>query len=186
MRINDQIHSFEKQLLEMKNELEAQFEGSNRPEEIGELSQMGNHPGDQGTELHEQAKNVAINNQSQQQLDAVHEALQAIENGTYGRCAVCGKAIPHERLKIVPETRVCVTHAHAEEEATAEIRRPIEEDTMEGALEEKDEKEEVIFDQVDTWETVSGHGTSETPSDTPEEEGNNSDGANEDPPSQKR
>ncbi|QQK76893.1 TraR/DksA C4-type zinc finger protein [Salicibibacter cibarius] len=130
--------------------------------------------------MHEQAKNAALQNQSQQQLEAVHEALQAIENGTYGRCAVCGEPIPYERLEIVPETTLCIKHARAEE-ATAEMRRPVEEDEMEGTLEEKE-----VFDQADTWETVSEHGTSETPSDRPDEEENDSDGANEDPPSQKR
>ncbi|QQK80753.1 hypothetical protein HUG20_13180 [Salicibibacter cibi] len=92
-----------------------------------------------------------------------------------------------ERLDIVPETTLCIKHARAEE-ATAgiEMRRPVEEDEMEGVLEEKKEKEEAIFDQADTWEAVSEHGTSETPSDTPDEEENDSDGANEEPPSQKR
>ncbi|QDI90850.1 yteA family sporulation protein [Salicibibacter halophilus] len=182
----EQINALKKQLKTMKNELEAETEGSNRPEEIGELSQAANHPGDQGTELHEQAKNIALNNQSQQQLDDVQQALQAIEDGTYGHCAVCGESIPYERLEIIPETRLCITHAQAEADATEETRRPVEEDTMKGTLEEKDEKEEVIFDQADTWETVSEHGTSQTPSDDPDTEEEYSDEALDDPPNEKR
>ncbi|QQK80752.1 hypothetical protein HUG20_13175 [Salicibibacter cibi] len=95
MPSEDQVQTLKKRLLQTKNELEAQAEESNRPEETGELSQTGNHPGDQGTELHDQAKNAALNNQSQQQLDAVYQALQAIANGTYGRCDVCGEPIPY-------------------------------------------------------------------------------------------
>ena len=37
-------------------------------------------------------------------------ALQRIEAGTYGLCAVCGKAIGDERLDAVPAARFCVEH----------------------------------------------------------------------------
>lgn len=35
-------------------------------------------------------------------------ALQRIERGTYGYCAVCGNRISHERLTVMPETLYCV------------------------------------------------------------------------------
>ena len=47
------------------------------------------------------------------QADAIaeeaHRALQAIDDGTYGRCRVCGKPIPFERLEAIPMTDSCVT-----------------------------------------------------------------------------
>ena len=36
-------------------------------------------------------------------------ALERIEEGTYGRCSVCGEPIPFERLECVPDTTRCVT-----------------------------------------------------------------------------
>ena len=36
-------------------------------------------------------------------------ALRAIEHGTYGRCAGCGKQIPFERLEAIPMTASCVS-----------------------------------------------------------------------------
>jgi DnaK suppressor protein len=40
-----------------------------------------------------------------QKLDA---ALEMINNGTYGKCRVCGQDINEERLKAVPTTSICV------------------------------------------------------------------------------
>ena len=39
---------------------------------------------------------------------ALAAALQRLEHGTYGYCATCGDAIPHERLSVMPETLFCV------------------------------------------------------------------------------
>jgi len=35
-------------------------------------------------------------------------ALDRMQLGTYGRCAVCGLLIPYERLLVLPETSTCV------------------------------------------------------------------------------
>ncbi|SDI53715.1 TraR/DksA C4-type zinc finger protein [Natribacillus halophilus] len=152
----DEMHTLKKRLLEMKQDIETQFEHADRPEETGELSQSDNHPGDQATELHEQQKNVALHNQSRQQLADIHHALQAIEDGHYGRCEVCDEPIPYERLELVPETMRCVRHA--DQEAT-DTERPAEEDSLDASLQEKN------FDRANTWETASEHGTSRSPSD---------------------
>ena len=41
-------------------------------------------------------------------LNQVLEALERIENGTYGNCVRCRGAIPFERLEVIPETATCV------------------------------------------------------------------------------
>ena len=38
----------------------------------------------------------------------IAEALDRIENGTYGTCLMCEKAIPERRLKALPWARNCV------------------------------------------------------------------------------
>ena len=35
-------------------------------------------------------------------------ALDRIQQGSYGRCAICGERIPYPRLEVVPETRTCI------------------------------------------------------------------------------
>jgi DnaK suppressor protein len=42
-------------------------------------------------------------------LQAIEEALQRIEHGTYGVCRDCGGAIAPARLEAIPWTRVCIT-----------------------------------------------------------------------------
>jgi len=42
-----------------------------------------------------------------QELVAIEEALQRLENGTYGECEACGKLIEPRRLEIMPETPFC-------------------------------------------------------------------------------
>ena len=41
-------------------------------------------------------------------LQAIEEALQRIEHGTYGVCRDCGEPIAVVRLKAIPWTRVCI------------------------------------------------------------------------------
>jgi RNA polymerase-binding transcription factor DksA len=42
-------------------------------------------------------------------LEEIEEALRLIDRGEYGRCSVCGTAVPYERLEAVPATRRCVS-----------------------------------------------------------------------------
>lgn len=41
-------------------------------------------------------------------IRAVNRAIDAMDDGTYGRCAACGMAIPFARLEVLPATRTCV------------------------------------------------------------------------------
>jgi len=42
-------------------------------------------------------------------LDDIDEALQRIQEGTYGLCQECMEQIPHRRLQVIPWARYCVT-----------------------------------------------------------------------------
>jgi len=42
-------------------------------------------------------------------LQAIEEALQRIDKGTYGICRDCGEPIAPARLNAIPWTRVCIT-----------------------------------------------------------------------------
>jgi DnaK suppressor protein len=41
-------------------------------------------------------------------IDELKDALERLDDGTYGICQECGEPIPWERLQIIPETRHCV------------------------------------------------------------------------------
>lgn len=42
------------------------------------------------------------------ELVQIEEALRRLEDGTYGQCKDCGKAIPQKRLQFVPFASRCV------------------------------------------------------------------------------
>ncbi|WP_171051817.1 TraR/DksA C4-type zinc finger protein [Alteribacter natronophilus] len=170
MITQEQINILEEKLLEMKEDHkqrlageETETDSDKRPEDTGEISNYDNHPGDQATELFEREKDAAINNHARHQLNEVKNALEAIEEGEYGKCEVCGDPIPFERLEIVPESVKCVEHA---EEASRDRDRPVEEEIQRASLEDDSKsKERVAFDREDAWESVSDHGSSQSPSD---------------------
>jgi len=44
-------------------------------------------------------------------LDDVEHALGKLEDGSYGKCEVCGNDISPARLEAMPATRYCIEHA---------------------------------------------------------------------------
>jgi DnaK suppressor protein len=49
--------------------------------------------------------------QLQETLDEVALAIGRLEDGSYGRCEVCGVVIEPARLEAMPATRFCINHA---------------------------------------------------------------------------
>ena len=42
------------------------------------------------------------------EVQEIREALERLQNGTFGSCESCGHAIPLERLKAIPYARLCL------------------------------------------------------------------------------
>jgi DnaK suppressor protein len=81
-------------------------------EETGELlSAADNHLADTATETYEREMDEGLEEDAREQLHQVDKALARIESGEYGRCEVCGKEIPVERLEAVPWTTLCIDDA---------------------------------------------------------------------------
>jgi RNA polymerase-binding transcription factor DksA len=66
------------------------------------------HDPEGGTTAFERAHVVALIGQARQHLEALDRAMERLERGEYGRCEVCGRAIPPERLEIRPAATTCV------------------------------------------------------------------------------
>ena len=80
---------------------------------ISELSSFDQHQGDIGTETFEREKDFSLLEQLEAEIGDLDAALRKIDEGTYGRCEVCGKEIEAERLEAMPGTRTCREHAGA-------------------------------------------------------------------------
>jgi YteA family regulatory protein len=173
MLTTEQLAGFRLQLLKEKEEIEERleqndhygFERGHYHESMGELSSYDNHPADEGTDLYEREKDIALNQHTDLQLLNINRALEAMENGTYGTCEVCGKEIPFERLEALPNTTYCKEHSP---DQIISHDRPIEEGVLMppfGKFDMDSKDENVAFDAEDSWQIVSQWGTSDTPSD---------------------
>ena len=59
----------------------------------------------------ERGEAAALAGQLQDTLAEVEAAIARLDQGTYGRCEVCGKPIQPARLEAMPATRFCIDHA---------------------------------------------------------------------------
>lgn len=63
--------------------------------------------GDAAQETLERTQAMALGENLRDMLENVHNALQRVEEGTYGTCEVCGCDIPKARLDIMPSATMC-------------------------------------------------------------------------------
>ncbi len=72
-----------------------------------------NHQADDATQAFDQAKDLALRNDSERRLRLVEDALARFQAGTYGTCERCGKTIDLARLEAIPYTPLCLHCAEA-------------------------------------------------------------------------
>jgi RNA polymerase-binding transcription factor DksA len=105
-RLQAQLREMETRLLADRSRLVHQESMS---AETGELVDFDmNHPADAGSDLYEREKEIAFAENIDEMLSLVRQALAKIENGTYGRCDLCGGAIAPARLAALPYASLCI------------------------------------------------------------------------------
>lgn len=78
-------------------------------EYVSESSTYSMHM-EQGTDAMEREKTFLFASRGSKFLNQLDDALQRIENGTYGICRVCQLLIPKERLEVVPTAQTCAEY----------------------------------------------------------------------------
>lgn len=121
MKVDD-LELFKKALLRKRamlagnmTSLESQALKKSRQDASGDLSNMPIHMADIGSDNFEQEFTLGLIENEEELIRAIDEALERIDEGTYGKCDTCGKAIPRERLKTVPHASLCVECQRQEE-----------------------------------------------------------------------
>jgi RNA polymerase-binding transcription factor len=71
------------------------------------------HDPDGSTASLDQARDVALLEQTDNTLSELADAQRRLASGVYGICEICGRTIPTERMLARPETRRCVVCAAA-------------------------------------------------------------------------
>lgn len=107
----------------------------------GELSGYSLHMADAGTDNFDREFALSLVSNEQEALYEIEEALKRLEEGTYGLCEMCEKAIRKERLEAVPFAKLCI---QCQSSVEKDRRRPMQTTAVfsEAADEEGDEKEE--------------------------------------------
>src|SRR5438093_3907164 len=76
--------------------------------EGSEASAFGMHQADAGSDAYDRDFALSLLSQEQDALYEIDEALKRVEVGTYGKCEMSGKPIPHARLEAIPFARFTV------------------------------------------------------------------------------
>ncbi len=74
----------------------------------GNLSTMPIHMADMGTETYEQEFTISLMENQEDALQLIDEALERIQDGTYGTCVECGQRIAPARLEAIPYAPLCI------------------------------------------------------------------------------
>ncbi len=105
--------------------MEAEALGIARHGAAGDLSNMPTHPADIGTDNYEQEFTLGLLESERILLMEIDEALERIDDGTYGICLGTGKPINKARLEARPWAKYCIEYARSLEKG---LIRPGEED----------------------------------------------------------
>lgn len=158
----------QKQLNTLKEQLTKELEDvksrlhTDKHLETTELSNYDNHPADNATDLTDQNTEMAIEQHKVDEIEQLESALKAMEEGTYGKCEVCGEDIPIERLEALPMARTCIDHANHDFDTDS---RPSEEAILGSSTEHPVKDEGGVRDYEDSFEDVEKFGSSDTPQD---------------------
>lgn len=117
------IHNLREKLLVRRTELTGDLD--HLESELRDLSieqdaegGSGNHYADDGSSLGEQERIGTMKANFLEQLAQIGQALERIEDGTYGTCQRCGQSIADERLEALPYTAFCIDcQKHLERQA---------------------------------------------------------------------
>jgi DnaK suppressor protein len=95
--------------------IEAVNHSNSLADETGDLSiGKDDHIADSASETFMRELDGGLEENAEHLLEKVEGALQRIDEGTYGTCAVCGRKIPDERLQAVPYATLCLDDARAQ------------------------------------------------------------------------
>ncbi len=123
-------HKLEQLAFRIRADAEAMFEqarAGSGGQQDGGLSNAPMHLGDMGTEEYLYDLNATLLENAQFIESESRDALDRIEQGTYGKCEGCGRPIARERLAAIPYARFCVKcseSAHETPEVNIDTGRP--------------------------------------------------------------
>ncbi|WP_242973369.1 TraR/DksA C4-type zinc finger protein [Clostridium thermosuccinogenes] len=134
-----------------------------------ELSSYDNHPAELGSEVYLTTMNNALRVHQEHILKEIHDALDRIEKGTYGKCAFCGDEISYERLEALPYARLCIKCEESKEVTPRVLdnERPVEELIWDAPFGRKylNRREDDEHEGMDYFNDLMKYGSADSPQD---------------------
>ena len=113
-RINPKFEPYKKLLLKTKEQIAGDIRGLSDEntgggnDRGGDVSGHALHMADVATDMYDREFTLGLAANDRELLYHVNEALEHIEEGSYGLCVTCKKPIPATRLKAIPHAQTCL------------------------------------------------------------------------------
>ncbi len=134
------LKQMQAKLLDMRRQLLREIDKDRQQgREVAKEGGMDSY--DLASEERDREISFLLTDRDREKLQAIQDALERIEQGTYGVCESCGTEIAEGRLTALPFTRLCVT-CQTEEEKEAKLQRRYEDDRAYRQLSATDVEEE--------------------------------------------
>ena len=118
-----ELEKFKKLLLKKREELISNVNHitgdtrrQSRKEAAGDLSGYSIHMADMASDNYDREFLLNLASGERETLLEIDEALNRIDEETYGKCLSCGKKIGKKRLSAVPHAKLCLGCKQEEEE----------------------------------------------------------------------
>ena len=102
------VAAAERALMEMQHDLRRRLGRFTATPERGSALGFGKRVGDGTIEAVDRLNQIGVGSQLESRLERVERALDKLAEGSYGVCDSCGSAIDPRRLRVAPESTVCV------------------------------------------------------------------------------
>ena len=126
---------------------------SNRQDGSGDLSNMPTHPADIGTDNYEQEFTLGLLESERVLLREINEALERIDNSTYGVCLGTGEPINLARLRARPWAKYGIEYARMLEKGLVrppEGHRQYGEDDEDDHDDDRDDRDGVEVSEIES------------------------------------
>ena len=110
------------QLGEMKTKLLSEIDSEMRAEREGNKDE-GMDTYDLASEERDREINFILSDRERVKIKQIDDALDRLDEGTYGMCESCGLEIAEERLQAMPFTRLCRDCQQEQEKEAKSLRR---------------------------------------------------------------
>ncbi len=125
-RSRDEVDSYRKALMDMRQKLLAGISESPVPEALVTQTDIGDLI-DQAGDERDRELSLLLSGRDKEKLLAINEALEKLSEGDYGICEECGEKIGPGRLKVMPLARLCVS-CQSKFEKETNLQRKADED----------------------------------------------------------